>query len=549
MSKKSSRRRAASKKPAAPAQPARTGPKVSTLTYVVAALGGALVYLLLYCWTAKIALFIAPVVAGAFVAFVLGTEVSSAFVGAIAGMIGSAIGATVSTSATFVAIMQQAPTRWPDVTSAVYTIADGLVSANPVNTLGAGVVVVAGTLGTAACAWAVAAVLGRIREQHRGLTTRVLSTAIVVLVCASFVYTAVSTTSNYGSETVSKERQPGSYAYDAVVYAQTYYNMLKGQDFYDALLNAGAGDSRVAVDKSIQNGRVASGGWLWGPAAIRRPTIFYIWKYLAPGGGAAVIGLGIWLAALVLGLSYWALIPYLGKRAIIGPVVLMPYFLWMSFGYNPFFPDYWGGLFALAALLLILRKQWIAGAAVMFLAAVTRETMGPVLGVLAIVLGVIWLRDRKAREWLVRGAVFAALAVAWLVLERVHEAAGAPHFAFAYTSSVQMLINLAGARTFVQKAILPTDYLAYAYGFFKVYGLVWLLLAPLGFWAVLKPEREVRWALLAFVGFWIVFLFVMGATSSYWGQTIMPPMLLGSALLLVGADRLDRTLQLRAPIE
>ena len=136
-----------------------------------------------------------------------------------------------------------------------------------------------------------------------------------------------------------------------------------------------------------------------------------------------------------------------------------------------------------------------------------------------------------------------------LVLERVHEAAGAPYFAFAYTSSAQMLINLAGTRTFVQKVILPTDYLTYAYGFFKVYGLVWLLLAPVGFWAVLKPEREVRWAMLAFAGFWIVFLFVMGATSSYWGQTIMPPILLGSALLLAGADRLDRTLQMRTAID
>lgn len=550
MSKKNSRRRGASMKPVTSGKQARTPSPVSTLSYVVAGLGGAVIFMLLYNATAKIPLLLAPLVAGAFVAFVLESPVAAGIVGAAAGLVGAAIGATVSTQATWVALIQQAKTRWPDVETNVYAAASNLVKGNPVNSLGAAVVIVAGMLGTAAFAWGVAAALAQLKDrQMAARTSKILAIVIVVVLCLSFVYTAFSVSADFISGTASKPPQPGAYGYDAVIYLKTYYNMRDGQGYYDALMNAASGDARVTSEKTVRSGKYYPGGWIWGPAAIRRPTIFYVWKYLAPGGGGAVIGLGVWLSALVLGLSYWGLMPYLGKRSIVGPVVLMPYLLWMSFGFNPFFPDYWAALFVLASIALVLRKQWIAGAVVMFVAAITRETMGPLLGVFALALAVVWVRDRANRKWLVRAAVFAGLAVVWLVLERVHESIGAPYFAFQYTSSAQMLLNLAATRTFVQKVILPTDYMMFAYGFFYVYGLVWLVVAPLGFWAALTPEREVRFSMLVYCGFWALFLVTLGATSSYWGQTIMPVFLLGSAMLLACGDRLDRTLQMRTAIE
>jgi hypothetical protein len=348
---------------------------------------------------------------------------------------------------------------------------------------------------------------------------------------------------------VRKEPVPGTYAYDASVYLKTYYEMLRGKGYYESLVDAASGDKRVMANsaKGIRNGR-SYGGWLWGPSAMRRPTIFYFWRWLAPGGADGVVYLAVLVSAVALLVVWWGLVPYLGHRAVFVPVFAMPYVLFMTLGLNIFFPDYWATLVVVCALALIMRQRWIPGAAALLLAAAIRETVGPTLVVLAFAMLVGWLREGRGREWLVRAGAFAGAATAWLTFERVHEILGARFMAVPYPSSASFLLALARTRTLFEKLISPTQYLVFPYGFYKVPGLAFLLAAPLGFRAFLAPNRAVRFTVVSYSLFWIVFLFSLGASSPYWGQAVMLPSVVGVGGLLACADRLDRRLELREPI-
>jgi hypothetical protein len=536
--------------PASASMPPAGGRRFATYAVV----GGAafIAFCFVYGWTAGgAALVLAPLVAGAFVGICLDGTFSSAIVAGCSGL------AAACTSAVFFAMpgfYERATAAPPntnnDIPTVLYDLAGSLMMRNPLNSvgqpLGAMLLILFGSIGTAGVAWAVSALIaGRGVNAH--MLRRAAAAGIVAVVCAGYLYTAISASTDVIAY-ADREPVAGQYAFDATVYLKTYYNMRGGEDFYKALVDAAAGDARVMKDTAtgIRDGK-SYGGWLWGPSAIRRPTIFYVWKLLAPTGGA-IIYLAALLGAVTLAVMWWGLVPYLSHRAAFVPIFAMPYVLFMTLSFNVFFPDFWAALFVVCALALVMRRQWLAGAAVFLLAAATRETLGPALAVLSASLLVVWLRGDRGRIWLARAGYFAAGTGLWFGFEKIHEALGAKYMAVPYPSSLQVLESTMKTRTLTEKIAGATQYLVFPYGFYLVQGIVTLWLAPLGFWAVLASRKDVRAVVVAYTLFWIAFIYIVGATSSYWGQVIMLPSLVGVGGLLVCADRLDRRLELAEPL-
>jgi hypothetical protein len=531
---------------------------VTGRTIAVIGIAAFIAFGVLFGWSAGFPLVVAPLVTGVFVALCLQTPRTSALVAGVAGLLSSAASSAVyAMPGLFETALTSAPRLHSDVPGLLWAAAGDFMARNPLNTLprptGTVVLILCGSIGTAAVAWGCAALV-RSRTGDTVRLRRLVAAGLVAVQCLSFGYSAVSAARPM-LPVAEQEPVAGTYAYDATVYLKAYYGMLKGMDFYSALVDAAAGDTRVMADATtgIRDGK-SYGGWLWGPGAMRRPTIFYVWRYLAPGGAAGIIYLAVAFGTAALAVASWGLAPYLSYRAAFVPVLLLPYVLFMTMSWNVFFPDFWAALLTVCGLALVLRRQWLASAAVLLAAAAVRETLGPALAVFAGLLVIAWLRNGRGREWLVRAGAFTGAAASWLASERIHELLGSRFMAVRGLSSLQLLLATAQTRRLGAKLVVPTRYLLFPYDFVfayairRVLGLGVLLLAPLGFWAVLASRKDVRLVVVGYTLFWIGFMATVGATSSYWGQVVMLPSLIGVACLLMSADRMDRRLEMTEPI-
>jgi hypothetical protein len=523
---------------------------VGRWTYLTVGIAAFLAFVVLYGWTAGLPLLVAPLLTGVFVALCLQAPAASALVAGSAGLLAAALSAVVYAMPAFYERAVAAPANTnTDIPNTLYVLAGTLMAGNPLNTLpqptGAFLLLLFGSVGTGAAAWGCATIVRSYQGDPVRLR-RLIAAGLVAVQVFSYGYTAV-TASSQMMAAVDQEPVEGTYRFDALIYLKAYYNMLHGQDYYTALVSAAAGDGRVMEEKGIRDGK-SYGGWLSGPAVIRRPTIFYVWKYLAPGGGSGIIYLGIVLGMVGLAVTWWGVSPYLSYRAAFVPILVAPYVLFMTLSWNVLFPDFWAALLVACALALIMRRLWWAGALTFVVAAAVRESIGPALAVLAASLVVVWLRSGRGMEWLRRATYFAGGTALWLAFERVHDSLGAPFMAVPPVSSVDLLLALMKTRTFSEKVIRPTQYLVFPYGFYSVPGLGMFLLAPLGFWAMLASRKDVRLAVVAYMVFWTAFLFVVGASSSYWGQIVMLPSLVGLGGLLMSADRMDKRLEMAQPL-
>lgn len=517
-------------------------------SHVLMGLAAVLAFVVLFAWSWDLPLLVAVLVAGAFVGMCASGQRAAVITGAFVGLAGSAISVALHTGGVAHGLVSAGASTALGGMPSLYALLIRLGEHGPaavVASMGAVPTLAVGTVATAVVAGATARAIGGTEKGARA--RRVIALALVAVVCLSYANTAWNVS---GPVVDNADREPsrGQYAYDSIVYLKTYYLMLAGQDYYSALRDAAAGDERIIEDGSIRDGKYQEPTWMWGPSAMRRPTIFYVWKHLAPRGGGGVVALAVMASTLSLASLAWGLTPYLAHRAALLPALAMPYVLFMTLGRNVFFPDYWGALLSMLALTLVMRHQWIGAAAVLLASAAVRETAGPTLAVVGATLLVVWLRQDRGHEWLVRAGAFAAATALWLGFERLHEALGARYIAFEYPSTSEILLETATSRTLERKIVVPTDYLLPG-GFFPLRGTVLMLLALAGFRAVLASERAVRLTVVTYMGFWVVFLLVIGATSEYWGQTIVFPSVVGAVCLLLAADRLDLGGEMRTPLD
>lgn len=511
-------------------------PAFSFGSLLVALLGGTIAFYLVFGWVLPAPILLAPVVAGVFVGVVMKERVPSAIVGGAVGLLGSLTSLSAYTTTAYVKAVNGAP-AWanPDVPASLYTqTLYQHILASPVNSKSAApFVFVLGVVVTAAVAYGVA----MLAREDLARVRRLVVGGVAALLALCFVFTVVTTGASFLTN-VSTQPASGTYAFDPVIYMNTYYEMLHGHGYYQSLVLAAAGDSRLQKDSLVHRGKFY--GWVLSASFIRQPNVFYLWKYASPHDARGVVYLGAVLCALLLFGAWWALEPWVGDAALLAPAVLAPYLLLMTVDFNIFFPDYWAALMVLGSILLLLRRQFIAAIAIAFLAACFRETTVPWLVILAGYSAFLWIRDRSRREWLVRGSVALALIVLFAAQLALHlhngSAVIAPGMhqqsAFSYYFSNRMLSGLQW------KLVEPSAYMMFPYGYFSFPG--WLLwpFALLGMWVALMKAPHVRMLVLLFLAFWIVFCLILGVSSSYWGQGFMPATLLATAMLIAAGDRL-----------
>lgn len=510
------------------------------LTVGVIAAVGTIAYIFAFCWLAGAGPLLAPVMVGVGAGLVLVRSRDAALAAGIASTAGSFIAVTAFRADFVLRVLENMPAYAnPDVPRLLYQMVYEYALTHPVTTWGrfSPLLILLGASATTAVAYGSARLLAKLRAHRR----RWVEWGVVAILCGTFIYSSIAISAPF-IDHVNQEPQPGAYAFDGSVYVKTFYNMQHGQDYYAALVDAAAGDSRLMKENWVRGGKFY--GWFSSPGFVRIPITFYAWQAVSFAGAGGVVYLAALAGALVLAAVYWGARARVGSRALFVVLLIFPYLLFMGLSFNIFFNDYWAALAALASVAVLLRRQWVAAAVLACLAAVCRDVL---LIWLLILIGVscfTWLRKRGL-EWGRRAAVSSGMLLAF---------GGA--YAWNYANAARIVVtsdfrgplgrvlDMAGY-DLVYKLVQPTSYMMFPYGYFVLPGLVLWLVGPLGLWAVTRNDRPTRYALVAWSAYWIAFYVILGVSSSYWGQHTLPVSLMGLGLLLCTLDQLGPRLELR----
>ena len=460
---------------------------------------------------------------------------------AVAGFVASLSGCwavlSVYADASFVNWVQ---TRMPqysvqDTTGAIFAFIRAMIAEHPLTVArvgGEGVLVVAVmSLLTAGIAAGVA--WWRSGEATASRTA-ITAWVAVGLLTTCFVYTAWTGTVDFRAS-IASEPADGSYAYDPVFNVKTYYMMARGIGFYDAYVYAMSKDSRRVGTSGIIDGKITTGS----PMMLRQPNAFYLWRIAGWAGVDGILALSIAACAAILVASFGVLRKAAATRALFVPLVLFPGLMLHTVWLNIFFPDWWAALAILgSALLLLGRRYWEAGVLAV-LAILFRETAGA--WALALTAGAVFLWLRGQREWRAKAIAYIAGMVGAVALFAVHYVSGLPYFVRNENTSSFSLISMLApnvSATLDWKLMGPTSYLMQPYGLYAFPTAFVLPAASAGFWLSLPTGSIERLVLTVYPLMMLLYLLIIGATSSYWGQIVMPVGLIGAALLFARADRL-----------
>ncbi|MDR3687184.1 MAG: hypothetical protein P4L93_09545 [Coriobacteriia bacterium] len=322
----------------------------------------------------------------------------------------------------------------------------------------------------------------------------------------------------------------GTYRYDAAIYMNAYFNLLKGMPYYPGFVKAASGDTRLIAEKDVRNGKFY--GWAYSASFIRMPWTFYIWRVLAPGGGLFYWSLLLCVVALFA--VWWGLYPSLTARAALVPPVLFPLLLMCTSWMNLFFPDWWAGLAILFSIMLQIRKRYVWAGVFALLAGIFRDVALIWLAIL--LLWAIYRGWREGAKWWRFAGLYAAFMLGFFVLYFVHLRAGAPFVApQPGAPDIKGRLAASAADTFGTRFIAPAAYMMVPYGTFIGKRALPLFAQLPGWWLVLRRNKGALVPVLAFATFWVLFTATIGATSSYWGQMYTPIALVGSAALFAWA--------------
>ncbi len=377
---------------------------------------------------------------------------------------------------------------------------------------------------------AVAVGLAIEHAPHRKIARVVAASLVVVCAFGSMWFGAMSTDM---SRLLSAPPVAGTFRQDAFIYWKTYLNLTTGERYYPAFRDAAASDKLLVDNKFVVNGRFT--GWAYSPASIRLPYSFYLWRYLAPGGGASLLAGALLLAGIVLAASLWAFMPRVGPAAALVPMLLMPYLqVSIVFG-GLFLPDVWAALFVTLGFFAWIRKRYIAAGTLVLASALCRETA--IFALIILLAWALWRALHREREWVARAVALGAMTAVFALAYWLHLRAGSPFIASSQTAGatiIQMLAKSA-ARSFSARFIAPSEF-----GFFtflSVFIPSWLPLALqfLGWWVTLRSSRDEFVPVVSYAAFWVLFALTLGMSAAYWGALYMPLAITGNAALLAWA--------------
>lgn len=534
MSKK--KKKATSKPTEPPPSPAR-----EWTAAVGIVLAGAVAYTLVCGFTSVVSPVIAGLLAGAFVGMGGLSKGRSAVAGGAAGLLGGAFSAALFAEEAVVRALNSMPSYAnPDVIASLYTdsvyplLRGNIVNSPALGGAGVWALVVIAVVATGAAAYGAAAVR-RMSIGGVGAGTVVAWAAVTLLALAFF-----ATASTYGASfkaNISEEPADNAYAYDGYISLRAYYEMGKGQTYYQSLVRAASGDSRLIEEKAVVDGKFRA--WAFSPSFIRLPYAFYLWRLVSPGDGGGIFVFSLITCAAILVLAYWAFSLHLGEKALLVPLLLFPNLLLSTMWANILMPDWWAGLAGLAAMLLVVRGRFVPAAILALAAALFREVMAIELAIL--LAGMLWLYFRKReREHGLAAALSAVLLGVFAGAYVLHYRSGAEYIAVnvAGMTPVSML-QLSAKRALVAKFVSPASYMMFGYGYFALPGWVFLLAQLPGFAWATRTRPDARLVCMLYAAFWLVFTFLIGGSSSYWGQLYMPFALVGTAALLADPDGLS----------
>lgn len=359
--------------------------------------------------------------------------------------------------------------------------------------------------------------------------------AMVLLACVSVGMISGGSAVNPGKAAVTL-REPGSFKYDAAIYRQAHILMVEQDlEFYEAFITAASQDARLIEEGAVQDGTFVS--WATSPNFIRMPYLFWVWQS-ARAVGLTVYQLAMVAAAVLLVAAYWAFLPTFGRAAVIMPALLYPWFIAHATWVNLFFPDYWASMFALAAMLLVLRERWLAAGVAALAAALCREVAA--IWIAFLIFGAVVALFDRADKRALRDLLFylGCAAVFWLSVYLHHGPASALIATTVTAIPVSEMLETSAARSFREKFVAPGGHVMYPYGFFLFPPAGLVILAPLGFWFSLRQgPRRILATVLAACVFWLGFTLTIGAPSSYWGQQYTALAVLGSTALFVWLAR------------
>lgn len=486
------------------------------------------------------ALFV-PIIVGLFVVLTARSRNEALALGAIAGFAGSTIATALYDKQTVALLLRDLPAYANEnITQNLYmNFIVPLTRADPVNTFftggGALVFVVAATALAAGTALAVAEI-GRRRHDVAAFR-RVAGWIAIALVAASFLYTGW-TTSGWLRQRLATDPQPKTYAFDPVINLKAYYLMLGGQDYYTAIVAAAQGDTRLVAGRDIIGGKFA--GW-GGSVPLRQPEIWYVWKFIAPTGGAGIFVWALLLAAGYLVAAYLALSKVLSYRALFVSMAIYPALMMHTAWQNVLHPDWWATLAVLFSMLFVVRKRPVAAGVLALVAALFREVLVVWLLILVAVALYQTIRDRALWKVL---ATLVVLLLVFAVAYALHYQKTQQYVyhgaELATKGGLAQSLSLLAAltRSSIQaKIVAPTGYLMFPYGGFKIPPWIFLPLGIVGLYVALRKDRVSAMTVAAWPAFWLAFYLIFAPTSTYWGMHVMPVSIAGTAMLLVSLDR------------
>ncbi len=331
-------------------------------------------------------------------------------------------------------------------------------------------------------------------------------------------------------------RQPpaaGTFRQDAFIFWHAYVNVTKSEPYYAALRDGAADDSAIIDNHYIVDGKFT--GWALSPASIRLPYPFYLWRYLAPGGGTELLVVALVFAGMVLAASLWALMPRIGPAAALVPMLLMPYLqVSLVFG-GLFLPDVWAALFVTLAFFAWIRERYVVAGAFMLAGALCRETA--IFALLILLAWTAWRALRREREWVVRAIALAGMTAVFALAYWLHLRAGAAYVSGTQSAggTVAQMLGTSAGRSFSAKFLNPTEFGSFIYMLLFLPSWLPLGLQFPGWYLALRRSNDALVPVLAFAAFWVVFTATFGATSAYWGVMYMPLAIAGSGVLLAWA--------------
>ena len=160
-----------------------------------------------------------------------------------------------------------------------------------------------------------------------------------------------------------QEPRFGTYTSDEYSYLKTFYLMKNGKNYYQAFKEANEG---IAAGRTMTDSVFT---WRW-------PTLFYFWQLLAKNG-QSILALFWIMTCLSLLSTYYMLKKIMSpKYALIGPIILMPYFAANLLYKTSFlFTEWWAWFFYIYGLSLLINDKKLPAWIFLLLSLITRELM------------------------------------------------------------------------------------------------------------------------------------------------------------------------------